>query len=288
MGVIHMSAVKKKVHKSALALIPPKSVWGPIQEIRKVHDKSYVQWMPHINILYPFAEDSEFADLKPKAIEALKSIQPFDVEFNEFKYFQHGKKSSTLWLHPQESGKDSKSLQDIEQALLKTFPSCTDLVDRGGFVPHLSVGQFKAQPHVESFKEKFQGSWTPVKFTVNCLYFISRTDSDPFEVRCVIPLGGASVVSEFQENPITTISLPDNYFKLFVGGISQTVSKEDLKSHFSSVCTVLDVVIPYDTKTKQQKGFGFVTAVDNSVDKVINSLHNSTLGGKRISVKEAK
>eukprot|EP01121_Diplochlamys_sp_Union-15-3_P020064 TRINITY_DN7704_c0_g1_i2.p1 TRINITY_DN7704_c0_g1~~TRINITY_DN7704_c0_g1_i2.p1 ORF type:complete len:246 (+),score=44.96 TRINITY_DN7704_c0_g1_i2:41-739(+) len=43
----------KKVHTSAIALIPPESVWGPIQNIRKQYDKAYKRWMPHINLLPP-------------------------------------------------------------------------------------------------------------------------------------------------------------------------------------------------------------------------------------------
>lgn len=35
---------------SALCIIPPVNVWDGIQKIRKIHDKSYDRWPPHINL----------------------------------------------------------------------------------------------------------------------------------------------------------------------------------------------------------------------------------------------
>ena len=40
----------KKVHTSAIVIIPPPSCFPPIQEIRAKYDKSYERWMPHINL----------------------------------------------------------------------------------------------------------------------------------------------------------------------------------------------------------------------------------------------
>lgn len=39
-----------KVTKSAIVIMPPQSTWDPIQDIRKVHDRAYARWMPHINL----------------------------------------------------------------------------------------------------------------------------------------------------------------------------------------------------------------------------------------------
>lgn len=70
-----------KVHQSAICIIPPKNIWSQIQAIRAVHDKSYIRWMPHINLMYPFYEDvgSNFEKAGQSAAEALKNIQPFEV-----------------------------------------------------------------------------------------------------------------------------------------------------------------------------------------------------------------
>lgn len=286
-------SVKKKVHKSAVAIIPPLHIWDSIQGIRKVHDKSYVRWMPHINILYPFAIDSEFETLKPKAIQALSSIQPFTLHFNKFKYFQHGKSSSTLWLDPQEGECDEpQNLLEIESKLIGAFPTCTDLVDiskEGKFVPHLSVGQFKGKQMVERFQSQFQSSWQPLQFTVECLYFISRTDTDPFEVRAIIPLNGASlqeIRTDFKENPITTKYISGQY-QIFVGGIPPSITNKDLENLFSKHCKVIQVKLITDPKTSKPKGFGFITCSGDDSSAVISALHNTNIGGRPITVRLA-
>lgn len=70
-----------KVHKAAIAIIPPLHLTHAIQRIRCFKDKSYVRWPPHINLLYPFLEDSSdtFATAAVKAAEAVAGIKPFKV-----------------------------------------------------------------------------------------------------------------------------------------------------------------------------------------------------------------
>ena len=165
-----------KVHTSAICIIPPAASWSQIQAIRAVHDKSYIRWMPHINLMYPFYEDegSNFQKAAESAAKALQNFEPFKVKsfffieigfispaidyrfieqlyfdnlqisLGEFKYFRHYR-SSTLWLDPQTTAKNS--LRTLHEALLTVFPDCKDLSNdpkRGinGFTPHLSVGQW--------------------------------------------------------------------------------------------------------------------------------------------------
>lgn len=50
-------------------------------QARCFKDKSFVRWPPHINLLYPFHEDSgdAFAAAAETAAAACRSIQPFQV-----------------------------------------------------------------------------------------------------------------------------------------------------------------------------------------------------------------
>ena len=218
----------------------------------------------------------------------MSSIPPFEITFDTFKYFQHGKKSTTLWLYPSEQ---SDSLQKIESELVKAFPTCTDLVNRSdaGFVPHLSVGQFKGEGETLKFKEKFEQNWNPITFTVNCIYFISRNDTDPFEVRKAIPLSGKTQSdSDFEEKKQVEPQRQPGQISLFVGGLSPTTTSASLKKHFESNCKVLKVNLPVDARTKKQRGFGFVDCVPADGFDVINNFNRTTLDGKSISVKFAK
>lgn len=52
-----------KQHTSTVALVPPESVWEPIQQARTdLKDKGLYRWPPHINLLYPFLPTEDFDD----------------------------------------------------------------------------------------------------------------------------------------------------------------------------------------------------------------------------------
>src|SRR5690242_7022604 len=100
-------------HKAALALLPPSSITAPIEAVRRVHDKHFARWPPHINLLYPFlASPSEAsphgdasppqlrADIRLRIQKAVKTIEPFAVSLSADPpgVFSHGKTSKTVWL----------------------------------------------------------------------------------------------------------------------------------------------------------------------------------------------
>lgn len=76
-----------KVHTSAICIIPPATSWNQIQAIRAIHDKSYIRWMPHINLMYPFYEDegATFEKAAESAAKALQNFEPFKVKNFFFK-----------------------------------------------------------------------------------------------------------------------------------------------------------------------------------------------------------
>ena len=51
-----------KQHSSTVALVPPESVWAPLQQARlNLRDKGLYRWPPHLNLLYPFVPPCDFA-----------------------------------------------------------------------------------------------------------------------------------------------------------------------------------------------------------------------------------
>lgn len=69
MVAMNASIATSKDHKSALAITIPRSLSQQIQNMRIKHDKGFVRWFPHINLLYPFLADS--ADNFAKAADVL-------------------------------------------------------------------------------------------------------------------------------------------------------------------------------------------------------------------------
>eukprot|EP00439_Symbiodinium_sp_Y106_P022281 s663_g2.t1 len=187
--------------KSALVVMPPVQIWDPIQQIRRGRDKGFFRWMPHINMLYPFLEDSggEFAAAVARAREALNDVEPFTLQLQQFHFFEHSRRSCTVWLRPQEgddaTDEDSPALHAVHERLLGAFPSCTDLSDDpsrdiGKFVPHLSVGGWRGATEAAAAVEIFQKTWSSLSFPVSSVYLISRRSyNEPFQVRWAVPLG---------------------------------------------------------------------------------------------------
>eukprot|EP01120_Amphizonella_sp_Union-15-10_P011442 TRINITY_DN4855_c0_g1_i1.p1 TRINITY_DN4855_c0_g1~~TRINITY_DN4855_c0_g1_i1.p1 ORF type:complete len:406 (-),score=54.14 TRINITY_DN4855_c0_g1_i1:94-1311(-) len=184
-----------KVHTSALVVIPPESLWPKIQQIRKKHDKAYFRWMPHINLLYPFVPQTAFSEAATKIKNSLASSGPFELTFNTFDFFEHGPRSSTVYLKPETQPPDA--LISLEKSLVEIFPHCDDLITRSsdGFKPHLTVGQFPgsslSKNKIEQFmKPSGEISWNSITFTVDSIHLISRSGIKPFSIIETVPLMG--------------------------------------------------------------------------------------------------
>jgi RNA recognition motif-containing protein len=77
--------------------------------------------------------------------------------------------------------------------------------------------------------------------------------------------------------------------KLFVGNLSFQISEDDLKKRFEEIGTCLSVKIITDKFTGKSKGFGFVEMEDDSAaDASIQQLNGAELGGRKLTVNEAR
>jgi len=186
-----MNISKRKVVTSAVIVSPPQDMWVPIQAIRSMHDKAYVRWLPHINLIYPFVPANEFPQIVNGFTAGMAQVQPFTVTFDSFDFFEHGPRSCTLFLKPRTE--PPSALQDLQAAIQRVFPFCDDQTkksDDGLFHAHLTVGQFKGQREVLKFKSDFEKNWKPIQWQVKEVYIISRSGEDPFTIRHTISFGG--------------------------------------------------------------------------------------------------
>ncbi len=74
-------------------------------------------------------------------------------------------------------------------------------------------------------------------------------------------------------------------YKLFVGGLPFSTTDEELQQLFSAHGTVASAVVVKDRDTGRSKGFGFVEFEGKAAEK---ALHNSDMGGRSITVNEAR
>jgi RNA recognition motif-containing protein len=75
--------------------------------------------------------------------------------------------------------------------------------------------------------------------------------------------------------------------KLYVGNISFQTTSDDLVQAFSQYGTVLGAQIVSDRDTGRSRGFAFVEMHDGG-DEAIAALHGAQLGGRTLTVNEAK
>ena len=77
--------------------------------------------------------------------------------------------------------------------------------------------------------------------------------------------------------------------KLYVGGLPYSATEQQLSDLFGTHGTVASVKIITDKFTGQSRGFGFVEmSSDAEASAAITALHGSEMGGRTLTVNEAK
>jgi len=75
---------------------------------------------------------------------------------------------------------------------------------------------------------------------------------------------------------------------LYVGNLPWAVTDDQLQNVFSPYAEVITARVITDRETGRSRGFGFVEVATDDVDPIIHSLNGTSLGGREISVNEAK
>ncbi|CDS48262.1 RNA-binding protein [Polaromonas sp. CG9_12] len=77
--------------------------------------------------------------------------------------------------------------------------------------------------------------------------------------------------------------------KLYVGNLPYTVRDEDLQQSFGQFGAVTSAKVMMERDTGRSKGFGFVEmASDAEAQAAINGMNGQSLGGRSITVNEAR
>lgn len=162
--------MSSKTHTTAVVLIPQQTIQPPIQDIRRIHDRNYQRWMPHITLLYPFAQHSNFSNVIPALEESAKHTCEFSVTLSAFNAFKH-RKSCTMFLVPE----PKDDIMQLHRTLLEHLPDYDDTARfPNGFNPHLSVGQFSHQS-LQQEQSNLQNEWQPLQFHIESLALIYRS-----------------------------------------------------------------------------------------------------------------
>lgn len=75
---------------------------------------------------------------------------------------------------------------------------------------------------------------------------------------------------------------------LYVGNLPWTAKPEDITDFFSNYGEVVSSRVITDRETGRSRGFGFVEVSDADADKMVESLNGAEMGGRALTVNEAK
>jgi len=76
--------------------------------------------------------------------------------------------------------------------------------------------------------------------------------------------------------------------KIFVGGVSQETTADDVKAYFSQFGKVEETVMLMDQQTKRHRGFGFVTFENEDIVDSVCQIHFHTIKNKKVECKKAQ
>ncbi|MFI9551085.1 poly(A) polymerase [Nonomuraea endophytica] len=172
-GVLDVPATAR----TAVAWIPPRELWPPIQEVRRAHDPQLDRWPPHVNLLFGFVPESEFEAAAPLVAAAAAETEPFTARLEGVRTFRHSA-HTTSWLDPAAAG--PAPWARLRRSLERRFPRCAGRQE--GFTPHLTLGRTDAAIRLAAMTAK-----------VGELVLLSRRADEPMRPRARIALGTGEI-----------------------------------------------------------------------------------------------
>lgn len=80
---------------------------------------------------------------------------------------------------------------------------------------------------------------------------------------------------------------PEQFRKLFIGGLDYKTSEDTLKAHFEKWGDIVDCVVMRDPQTKRSRGFGFITYSKSTMVDEAQTARPHKVDGREVEPKRA-